>query len=115
MSPDNLLIKELLRQTNQNEVLELKELVIKLLENQNTSNKTPLWIQNLVDSGLIAPDAKTVIAPGITQVAVGIHNQNIELTPYHLKFFVKAKDGKPYSKSAIEKAVEYANTLKISS
>lgn len=81
------------------------------LQNQITmSEYIPTWIRILMDKGLIDSDGKTVITDSLENVAYGIRDQNIVVTNIMLQRFINGKTKKPYSSSAIKKAVEMVNT-----
>lgn len=81
------------------------------LQNQITmSEYIPAWIRILMDKGLIDSDGKTVITDSLEAVAFAIKNQRIIVTSVMLQRFINGKTNKPYSPSAIKKAVEAVNT-----
>lgn len=69
----------------------------------------PKYIQELIDIGLLDTDGKTVLAKSLEKIAHEILKMNIEVTNHHLMKFINGKTNKPYSKQAINHAIEYAN------
>ncbi len=80
---------------------------------QNQAEQKLLWVQKLMDAGKVDTDGKTVLANSLDSVAAELRDmkefKNTIITKYHLKRFVKASDGKPFSESSIKKAVNLAN------
>ena len=74
-----------------------------------TIQSHPVWIQNLIDKGLVDEDGKTVIAKSLEDVAVEILDNTGNVTNVMLKRFINGKNGKPYSTLSIKQAVVYAN------
>ena len=70
----------------------------------------PVWIQNLIDKGLVDEDGKTVIAKNFNEVALVIMESGIQVNNVLLSRFIDGKSGQPYSDSSIKHAVKYANT-----
>ncbi len=74
-----------------------------------TIQSHPVWIQNLIDKGLVDEDGKTVIAKSLEDVAVEILDNTGNVTNVMLKRFINGKNGKPYSTLSIKHAVVYSN------
>ena len=70
----------------------------------------PVWIQKLIDKGLVDKDGKTVIAKSLNDVAITIMEQGIQVNNVLLNRFIDGKSGQPYSDSSKKHAVKYANT-----
>ncbi len=70
----------------------------------------PVWIQNLIDKGLVDEDGKTVIAKSLGDVAAELMDNGIIVTNVMLQRFLNGKTGKAYSDSSINQAIFYANT-----
>jgi hypothetical protein len=75
-----------------------------------TIQSHPVWIQNLIDKGLVDEDGKTVIAKNFNEVALVIMENGIQVNNVLLSRFIDGKSGQPYSDSSIKHAVKYANT-----
>ena len=75
-----------------------------------TIQSHPVWIQNLIDKGLVDEDGKTVIAKNFNEVALVIMESGIQVNNGLLSRFIDGKSGQPYSDSSIKHAVKYANT-----
>lgn len=105
-STNNKPIKGSLR-TNQEKL----DLIISiLLEIKEQKVKQPLWIQRLIDDGLVDTDGRTVLTNSLMTVAAHIRDQNIVVTQHHLNKFIKPGSLTPYSKSTILKTIEAINT-----
>ena len=84
------------------------EFIVKVIENKPIM---PPWKKKLIDNGLVDTDGKTVLASNLETVTTAIRDYtNLVVTRGHLKDFIKFADGKPYSPSAIKKALIFANT-----
>ena len=67
----------------------------------------PVWIQHLINQGLVDIDGKTVLASNLRSVAAAIkENEKIVVQKYHLQNFISAKTGKKYSRSQVLKTLE---------
>ena len=75
-----------------------------------TIQSHPVWIQNLIDKGLVDEDGKTVIAKSLGDVAAELMDNGIIVTNVMLQRFLNGKTGKAYSDSSINQAIFYANT-----
>ena len=75
-----------------------------------TIQSHPVWIQNLIDKGLVDEDGKTVIAKSLGDVAAELMDNGITVTNIMLQRFLNGKTGNPYSDSSINQAIFYANT-----
>lgn len=84
------------------------EFIVKVIENKPVM---PSWKKKLIDNGLVDTDGKTVLASNLETVTNAIRDYtNLVITRGHLKDFIKFSDGKPYSPSAIKKALIVTNT-----
>lgn len=78
-------------------------------ENEKNENKTPEYIQQLIDKGLIDTDGETVLARSLNNVAECLYNiLKDSLSKNHFIRFKQAGTNKPYSQAAIKSAITFA-------